>query len=59
MDPNTYRIIMIGHTLAKLYDVVMEVEFIDYVETLNLRAPKQAGFNRAFSSIDHIFMLRC
>ena len=59
MDPNTYRTIMIGHTLAKLYGAVMEAELSDYMETLNLRAPEQAGFRRAFSTIDHIFTLRC
>ena len=59
MDPNTYRTIMIGHTLAKLYGAVMEAELSDYMETLSLRAPEQAGFRRAFSTIDHIFTLRC
>ena len=59
MDPNTYRTIMIGHTLAKLYGAVMEAELNDYMETLSLRAPEQAGFRRAFSTIDHIFTLRC
>ena len=32
MDPNTYRTIMIGHTLAKLYGAVMEAELNDYME---------------------------
>ena len=49
---------MIGHTLAKLYSVVMEEELRDYMETLSLRAPEQAGFTQAFSTIDHIFTLR-
>ena len=44
MDPNTYRTIMIGHTLAKLYGAVMEAELSDYMETLSLREPEQAGF---------------
>ena len=35
MDPNTYRTIMIGHTLAKLYGAVMEAELNDYMETLS------------------------
>ena len=59
MDPSTYRNIMIGHTLAKLYGAIMEAEFNDYMEILSLRAPEQACFRRAFSTIDHIFTLRC
>ena len=57
MDPNTYRTIMIGHTLAKLYGAVMEAELSYYIETLSLRALEQVGFRRAFSTIDHIFTL--
>ena len=52
-------IIMIGHTLAKLYGAIMEEELNDYMETLSLRAPEQTGFRHAFSTIDHIFTLRC
>ena len=59
MDPNTYRTIMIGHILAKLYGTVMEAELSGYTERAGLRAPEQAGFRRAFSTIDHIFTLRC
>ena len=50
---------MIGHTLAKLYGAVMEAELSTYAEGEGLRAPGQAGFRRAFSTIDHIFTLCC
>ena len=59
LDPGTYRTIMIGHTLAKLYGAVMEIELSTYAKREGLRAPGQAGFRRAFSTIDHIFTLRC
>lgn len=59
LDPGTYRTIMIGHTLAKLYGAVLESELSSYAEREGLRAPGQAGFRRAFSTIDHIFTLRC
>ncbi|MCO5571119.1 hypothetical protein L7F22_024851 [Adiantum nelumboides] len=59
LDPSNYRTIMIGHTLAKLYGAVLEAELSFYAEREELRAPGQAGFRRAFSTIDHIFTLRC
>ncbi|MCO5584754.1 hypothetical protein L7F22_038686 [Adiantum nelumboides] len=59
LDPGNYRTIMIGHTLAKLYGAVLEAELSSYAESEGLRAPGQAGFRRAFSTVDHIFTLRC
>jgi len=59
LDPGNYRTIMIGHTMAKLYGAVLEAELSSYAEGEGLRAPEQAGFRRAFSTIDHIFVLRC
>ena len=59
LDPGTYRTIMIGHTLAKLYGAVLEAELSSYAEREDLRAHGQVGFRRAFSTIDHIFTLRC
>jgi len=59
LDPSNYRTIMIGHTLAKLYGAVMKAELSSYAEKEGLRASRQAGFRRSFSTIDHIFTLRC
>ena len=50
---------MIGHTMAKLYGAILEAELSSYAEIEGLRAPAQAGFKQAFSTIDHIFVLRC
>ncbi|MCO5559104.1 hypothetical protein L7F22_012696 [Adiantum nelumboides] len=59
LDPGNYRTIMIGHTLAKLYRAVLEAELSTHAEASEIRALGQAGFRRTFSTIDHIFMLRC
>ncbi|MCO5584762.1 hypothetical protein L7F22_038694 [Adiantum nelumboides] len=59
MDPSTYRTIMIGPILAKLYGTVMEEALSTLAEGEGLRAAEQAGFRRAFSTTDHIFTLRC
>ncbi|MCO5562838.1 hypothetical protein L7F22_016473 [Adiantum nelumboides] len=39
LDPDNYRIIMIGHTLAKFLGAVLEVELSSYAKRVGLRAP--------------------
>mgnify|MGYP007069643652 CR=1 FL=1 len=38
-DPNTYRTIMIGHTLAKLYGAVMKPYVFEHLSRLALDEP--------------------
>ncbi|MCO5547050.1 hypothetical protein L7F22_000491 [Adiantum nelumboides] len=59
MDPSTYCTIMIGPILAKLYGAVLEEELSSLAEGEGMRTPGQADFRLAFSTIDHIFTLRC
>ena len=49
---------MIGHTMAKLYGPILEVELSAFAECQGHRAPSQARFRRTFSTLDHIFTLR-
>ncbi|MCO5554492.1 hypothetical protein L7F22_008021 [Adiantum nelumboides] len=58
LDLGNDMTIMIGHTLANLYGV-LEAGISSYAEGEGLRAPGQTGFRRPFSTIDHIFTLRC
>ena len=48
LDPGNYRTIMIGHTMAKLYGAILEVELSSSAEGEGMRAPGQAGFRRAY-----------
>ncbi|MCO5613035.1 hypothetical protein L7F22_067309 [Adiantum nelumboides] len=57
LELGNYKTIMIRDTLAKLYGAVLEAELSSYAEHEGLRAPGQADFGRAFSTIDHIFTL--
>ena len=41
---------MIGHTLAKLYGMVLEAELNIYAEVEVVRAPRQARFRGAVST---------
>ncbi|MCO5592246.1 hypothetical protein L7F22_046244 [Adiantum nelumboides] len=59
MDPSTYRTIMIGPILAKLYGTVMEEALSTLAEGEGLCAAEHAGIRRAFSTTNHIFTLRC
>lgn len=58
MIPRHYRILMIGHNLAKIYGSVLEKQLNTYTEAQGQRALGQAGFQRQHSTIDHIFTLR-
>lgn len=58
MDPSTYRTIMIGHVMAKVYATVLEDRINDHAEMTGLRARGQAGFRREHSTLDHILTLR-
>ena len=37
LDPHTYRTIMIGHVLAKLYGAILEEELSTYTEAAGMR----------------------
>lgn len=54
LDLVNYRIIMIGHILAKLCGSILEAELSSHADREELRAARQAGFRQAFSTIDHI-----
>ena len=42
LDPGTYRTIMIGHVLAKLYGAILEEELSTCTEAAGMRVREQA-----------------
>eukprot|EP00250_Pteridium_aquilinum_P022184 c25317_g3_i1 orf=401-733(+) len=58
MEPGNYRTIMIGHTLARLYESILEQQLSSWAEREGMRVVGQAGFWRGFSTLDHILTLR-
>ncbi|RUU23914.1 reverse transcriptase domain-containing protein, partial [Mesorhizobium sp. M6A.T.Ce.TU.016.01.1.1] len=57
VDPNNYKTIMIGHTLAKLYATTIDIYLSDWLESAGIRAG-QVGFRKEHQIVDHIFSLR-
>jgi hypothetical protein len=58
VDPNNYRIIMVGHTFSKLYATVLHQWLFEELERRHLRARGKVGFRPDYQMIDHIFTLR-
>ena len=57
-DPNNYRGITIGHTLARLYAAVVNARLASWLEARGLRATGQAGFRQGYRTIENCFVLR-
>ena len=57
-DPNIYRGITIISCLSKLFTNVINMRLTEYVNTLDVIGPEQAGFRSGFSTNDHIFALK-
>ena len=57
-DPNNYRVITIIICLSKLFASVINMRLTEYVNTLDVIGPEQAGFRSGFSTNDHIFALK-
>ena len=57
LNMNSYRPITVVPVLAKLFATVMEQRMTRWAESLNLRAPPQAGFRRGHSSAGQLTTL--
>ena len=57
-DPDNYRGITIISCLSKVFTSVINMRLTEYVNTLDLIGPEQAGFRSGFWTNDHIFALK-
>ena len=57
-DPNNYRGITINSCLSKLFTSKITMRLTEYVNTLDVIGPEQAGFMSGFSTNYHIFALK-
>ena len=56
--PNSYRGMTIITCLSKLFTSVINMRLTEYVNTLDVIGPNQAGFRSGFSTNEQIFALK-
>lgn len=58
-SPDNYRGITILSCFGKLFTAVLNNRLNKYLENMNILCEEQAGFRKDYSTIDHIFNLKC
>ena len=58
-DVNNYRGITLLSCLGKLFTSVLNDRLSEYSNTINIINETQAGFRHDYSTLDHIFLLKC
>ena len=58
-NPDNYRGITILSCFGKLFTAVLNNRLNLYLENMNLLCEEQAGFRKNYSTVDHIFNLKC
>jgi hypothetical protein len=57
VDPNNYGTILVGHTLSKIYAMILHINLSRELYKRYLKARGQARFQPAHHTIDHILTL--
>ena len=58
LNPCNYKTIMVGHALAKLLELVLDIFIFKFVEAKKLREKGYAIFRRNHHTYGHILTLR-
>ena len=58
-NPDNYRGITIFSCFGKLFTSVLNNRMNIYLDSMNLLCEEQAGFRKNYSTVDHIFNLKC
>ena len=58
-NPDNYRGITILSCFGKLFTAILNKRLNNYSEGMNLLCEEQAGFRKNYSTIDHIFNMKC
>ena len=58
-DPNNYRGITLLSSLGKLFTSIINTRLTNYINGIGLLGEDQAGFRAGYSTLDHIFTLKC
>ena len=58
-DPNNYRDITLLSCMGKLFTSILNDRLTQYSDSMNIISETQAGFRQDYSTLDHIFLLKC
>ena len=58
-DPDNYRGITILSCFGKLFTSVLNNRLNCFLESMNVLCEEQAGFRKGYSTMDHVFNLKC
>lgn len=58
-NPDNYRGITVLSCFGKLFTAVLNFRLNCYLENMNLLCEEQAGFRKGYSTMDHVFNLKC
>jgi len=58
-DPNNFRGITLLSSLGKLFTSILNTRLTNYIEGTGLLGEDQAGFRQGYSTLDHVFTLKC
>ena len=58
-NADNYRGITILSCFGKLFTCILNNRLFNYLESLGLLCEEQAGFRKGYSTVDHIFNLKC
>ena len=56
-DPSNYRGIAVTSCFGKLFTLIINRRFTEYIESNNLIKPHQIGFRQGYRTADHVFVL--
>ena len=58
-DPNNYRGITLLSCIGKLFTMLLNERLKCFIESNKLLSENQAGFKALYSTVDHIYLLKC
>ena len=59
LDPSSFRGITLLSCIGKLFTSILNKRLVAFGDSLDILNENQAGFRKGYSTVDHIFTLKC